>query len=466
MNGEIKLGRKKELRVIELFSGVGSQTQALKNIGVPHKVVAVSDICPYADKSYRALHGDVNNLGDIQKIAELPPADLWTYSFPCQDLSVSSSTRLGLKGARSGLLYDVERLLYKAKEQGRLPKYLLLENVKNLIGKNNRADYDEWLAFLVSLGYKNFWKVINAKDYIPQNRERVFCVSILDDNASYEFPTTPIRTTQLKELLDSKVCDKYYLTLSVVEGILKSKFNSMRDIVQVKEYCQTLRARDYNGPACAIAGQLILKDYLDEQVDEKYYLKIGSAEGILRSKFNTNRDKVQIKDYCRTLTARDWRDPTCVPTGKLETAVWDMLVRMTNVKKGGIPVPARNEPIIVAQRGRNPENPSDRTAGAPTEQRLEYNRNGICNTLTTVQKDNYVCNIDIGGKEVYTLEDIYNGLKIRKLTEREYWRLMGWKDIEIDKVIAAGMSKKYMYMQAGNSIVIPVLEAIFGSLFL
>ena len=75
-----------ELRVIELFAGVGSQTQALKNIGVRHKVIAISDNCPYADRSYRALHGGgVNNMGDILKIEELPQADLWTYSFPCQD---------------------------------------------------------------------------------------------------------------------------------------------------------------------------------------------------------------------------------------------------------------------------------------------------------------------------------------------------------------------------------------------
>jgi len=457
----------KELKVIELFSGVGSQTQALKNIGVKHKVVAVSDICPYADRSYRALHDpDVNNLGDIQKIEELPQADLWTYSFPCQDISVASPTKLGLKGARSGLLYEVERLLYKAKEQGRLPKYLLLENVKNLIGKNHRADYEQWLAFLSGLGYKNFWKVINAKDYIPQNRERVFCVSILDVNANYEFPMTPTRETVLKEFLDSNADEKYYLKLSVLVGILSSKFNSLRDVVQKKDYCQALRARDFNGPACTITGQLKLKDYLDEQVDEKYYLKIGSFETILRSTYDYTRRDVQTKDFCRTLMAREGTHPICVPTGKLETAVWDMLLRLTNVKKGGIPVPPRNEPIIVAQRGRNPNNPSDRTAGVPTEQRFEFNRNGVSNTLTTVRKDNLVCEIDISEKETYTLEDIYNGLKIRKLTEREYWRLMGWKDHEIDKVIAVGMPRRYMYMQAGNGICVPVLEAIFRSLFL
>ena len=131
-----------------------------------------------------ALHGETKNLGDITKITELPKADMWTYSFPCTDISVAGRLEGLAKGSgtRSGLLWEVERLLNKAKEQDRMPKYLLLENVKNLVGKSFRADYDKWLAFLSGLGYKNYWKVLNAKNYgIPQNRERVFCISTLDD---------------------------------------------------------------------------------------------------------------------------------------------------------------------------------------------------------------------------------------------------------------------------------------------
>ena len=77
------------LRLIELFAGIGSQTQALTNIGIAHKVVAISEIDKYAIQSYEAMHGKANNLGDIRKIEELPNADLWTYSFPCQDISVA-----------------------------------------------------------------------------------------------------------------------------------------------------------------------------------------------------------------------------------------------------------------------------------------------------------------------------------------------------------------------------------------
>ena len=139
------------LRVIELFAGIGSQTQALKNIGVEHEVICISDNDAPADKSYRAMHNpNVNNLGDITKIGELPEADLWTYSFPCQDISVAGHQR-GLEkggGTRSGLLWEVERLLLRAKEKGTLPKYLLLENVKNLLSKKFIDNYNAWLSFL------------------------------------------------------------------------------------------------------------------------------------------------------------------------------------------------------------------------------------------------------------------------------------------------------------------------------
>ena len=152
------------LRLIELFAGIGSQTQALKNVGVPHTVVAISEIDKNAIKSYTALHGETANLGDIREIGELPEADFWTYSFPCQDISVAGHGAGIKEGTRSGLLLEVERLLKIAAEKGTLPKYLLLENVKNLVSKKFKADFDSWLSFLSSLGYTNYWKVLNAKD--------------------------------------------------------------------------------------------------------------------------------------------------------------------------------------------------------------------------------------------------------------------------------------------------------------
>lgn len=178
------------MKVIELFAGIGSQTQALKNIGVEHEVVAISEIDKYAVMSYEAIHGNVNNLGDITKIRELPKADLWTYSFPCQDISKAGKGRGFTKGSgtRSGLLWEVERLLETAEKSNTLPKYLLLENVKNLVSKEHIHNFCLWLKRLSEFGYENYWKVLNAADYgLPQNRERVFCVSILNGKG-YQFP--------------------------------------------------------------------------------------------------------------------------------------------------------------------------------------------------------------------------------------------------------------------------------------
>lgn len=147
------------MKVIELFAGIGSQTQALKNIGIEHEVIGIAEIDKYAVKSYEAIHGEVNNLGDICKIERLPECDLLTYSFPCQDLSVAGKGAGIKEGTRSGLLLEVERLL----EVSDKPKYLLMENVKNLVGKKNKPDFDRWCEKLESMGYTNYWKVLDGR---------------------------------------------------------------------------------------------------------------------------------------------------------------------------------------------------------------------------------------------------------------------------------------------------------------
>ena len=201
-----------KIKVITLFSGIGSQEMALRNLGLDYEVIGISEIDKFAIKSYEAIHGKVHNFGDISKIKELPYCDLLTYSFPCQDLSVAGKQKGIGKGTRSGLLLEVERLLLKAKENGTLPKFLLLENVKNLVGKKFIKDFERWLSFLNSLGYYSNWEVMNAKDYgIPQNRERVFVVSSLE-NFHYVFPKKQELKIKMKDLLEDHVNEKYYLT--------------------------------------------------------------------------------------------------------------------------------------------------------------------------------------------------------------------------------------------------------------
>ena len=203
------------LKVIELFAGIGAQRKALQKAKIEHEVIAISEIDKYAIQSYNAIHGETPNLGDITKIEKIPKADLWTYSFPCTDISLAGRMSGFEKhsGTHSSLLWEVQRLLSISIDDGTLPKYLLMENVKNLISKKFKPSFDEWCKYLESLGYKNFYKVLNAKDYgIPQNRERVFMISVRDDNALYQFPNEINLDTKLGDYLENNVDEKYYLS--------------------------------------------------------------------------------------------------------------------------------------------------------------------------------------------------------------------------------------------------------------
>ena len=166
-----------KLKVISLFSGYGTQELALKYIGANYEDVANCDILKFANIAYDSLHKTtLGNLGDISKVNEdnFPQCDLMTYSFPCQDISISGVQKGIQKGTRSGLLYEVERILTKNQ-----PKYLLMENVKNLVSHNHIENFKAHISFLNELGYGCSWKVLNGADYgCPQNRERVFMMSV------------------------------------------------------------------------------------------------------------------------------------------------------------------------------------------------------------------------------------------------------------------------------------------------
>jgi site-specific DNA-cytosine methylase len=172
---------KNKLKVVSLFSGYGTQELALKYIGVNYENVANCDNFKQANECYDVLHSTTNgNLGDITKIDEnnFPQCDLLTYSYPCQDVSIAGVQRGIKEGTRSGLLFEVERLLSVNR-----PKYLLMENVKNLISKNHYDAFQKHIYFLRGLGYSSFWRVLNGADFgCPQNRERVFMISVLNSS--------------------------------------------------------------------------------------------------------------------------------------------------------------------------------------------------------------------------------------------------------------------------------------------
>ena len=222
----------KPLRLIELFAGIGSQAKALKNLGVEFEHWYVCEFDKYAIQSYNAVHGTNFETSDITKLkaSDLNITDtehynyLLTYSFPCQDLS-NAGKGAGMEkgsGTRSGLLWEVERLLDECAE---LPQVLLMENVPQVHGKKNINDFDKWIEFLESKGYSNYWKDLNAKDYgIPQSRNRCYMVSVLGDY-KYEFPTPiPLEKT-LKDVLEKEVDEKYYLS-DVKDYFIRHSFES------------------------------------------------------------------------------------------------------------------------------------------------------------------------------------------------------------------------------------------------
>lgn len=218
-----------KIRVFTAFSGYDSQCLALRRIGVPFELVGWSEIDAFAIKAHNALFPESadRNYGDISQIDwdQVPDFDLFTYSSPCQDFSQAGKQRGGEKGTgtRSSLLWECERAI-----SAKRPKYLLMENVSALVSQKFIKLFQSWMTVLEGYGYKNFAKVINAKDYVPQNRERIFLVSIrVDDraeweNVQYHFPKPKRMERRLKDVLETEVDEKYYLSDSRLEGVLLS----------------------------------------------------------------------------------------------------------------------------------------------------------------------------------------------------------------------------------------------------
>lgn len=250
------------IRVFESFAGYGSQLMALRRLERAHpdkiKVVPVgiSEIDPHAIKAYHAVHGeDVPNYGDISKIDwdKVPDFDFFTYSSPCQDFSSAGLQRGGEKGSgtRSSLLWECERAI-----AAKHPKYLLMENVAALVSDKFIKLFNKWQRTLESYGYRNFAKVLNAKDYgVPQNRERIFVVSILDEAARYYFPKPIPLKKRLKDVLEPVVDECYYINDIQVQKVLNSSFAQERNRLQ-NGIAGEARARDYKDPKLVCVGSL------------------------------------------------------------------------------------------------------------------------------------------------------------------------------------------------------------------
>lgn len=234
----------KPIRLIELFAGIGAQAKALENLGVPFEHYRICEFDKYAVASYNAIHGTSFETSDITKIraSDLAVVDtdkyeyIMTYSFPCQDLSNAGKQRGMAKGTgtRSGLLWEVERLL---NEMDELPQILVMENVPAVVGEKNKADFMEWVHFLQSKGYMCKWDILNAKDYgIPQNRERCFMVSYLGDYL-YEFPQGFPLKMRLRDVLEDGVDEKYYIKGEAADRLCSQLLKVERERErQVRQY--------------------------------------------------------------------------------------------------------------------------------------------------------------------------------------------------------------------------------------
>lgn len=610
----------KTFSMIELFSGIGAQERALRQLKIPYKIINTCDCDKDAVLSYAAMRFDIdkatkeyqfptqdkmieelqnkgfgydfmkgkhtitsrtpinklkqyyiadklsNNLGDISKVDRLPYADMVTYSFPCTDLSVAGKGEgmvnkcscgyswpidfsddneslicpsCGAKvqsSTRSGLLGQVQRLLAVSKKENTLPKYFLLENVKNLVGKKFKPQFDAWIRWLDSIGYNTYYQVLNSKNFgIPQNRERIFALSIRKDvdNGNFKFPEQIPLTTRLKDILEKTVDEKYYLSGDKVESILANFIARQNEASGINlkdqattfdgltDVAHTLMARDYKGfgnqsMTGVIEPSIIKVDQLDSSFDQsgrvysaegiahtvmsnshgttsgdytspkilidensdklikvevpqtvnvrKYEVDIDALKKLLRdakskSSF-TNKDIAEKLNQSLTTVEHWFRTDECFSIPSPD--VWMNLKELLNITtdefdesitifeeklgvfeksnrcylENGISptitcgqsekiiVSENVEPFIVASRGRNPENPSDRTTGSPTEQRLEANTNGTTNTITTVAKDNYVMEPQIiqkfgdRGTSQYSIRDYAHTIPANPMSDR------------------------------------------------
>ena len=380
-----------KIRTLSLFSGIGAFEKALERLGIDHELVAYCEIDKYASKSYSAIHSvpESMNLGDITKVdpKALPDFDLLTWGFPCQDISVAGHLKGIVEGeTRSGLYYEGFRILKE-----KMPKYSIIENVKNLVGKRFRADFDSMLDDIESLGYNNYWQVLNAKDYgIPQNRERVFIVSIRKDvDTGFAFPEKEPSILRLKDILEHEVEEKFYLSEQLLNWLKKhneqqkEKGNGFiwepRDL---EKYASTLRA---NGALSATDNTIIAPVRL-----------AGVFDGEVKHQAGSIWDKTMISPTLDTM-------------------------------QGGY-----RQPCIIAKEA--------------TEKGYRVGKQNY-QTLTTQS--------EMG---------VASDCRVRRLTPKECWRLMGFDDADFEKAEAAGISNSQLYKQAGNSIVVNVLEAIFVQL--
>lgn len=405
------------LKVVELFAGIGAQAQALENLGLDFTSI-VCEIDDKAYKSYCAIHGETPNLGDITKVEHLPECDLLTYSYPCTSVSIAGKQEGMVEGSgtASSLVWEVGRLLDDVSERESLPEVLLMENVDAVLNELNIAEFRRWLAKLTSLGYTNSYKVLNAKDYgVPQNRKRIFVVSMLGGRM-LDFPKPCPDGRVLRDVLEEEVPEQYYLSEEKISKFEKHK------------------ARH-------------------ETEGHGFGWRPNHGEDIAYT-INTKPDRANQNFIIES--------PICVGNIQCE-GFNEMTSRVYDA--GGL------SPTIRTPSGGGvmPKIEVVGTLGGYEKEGRVHNPNGLSPTLNLCRQDHapkieLASLIETEGSNVQDSQ--INSMRIRYLTPRECWRLMGFPDSAYEAARDVPTSKTQLYKQAGNSIAVPCLEAIFRAIYI
>ena len=518
-----------ELKVLELFGGIGAIRKAFERQNIPHKVVDYVEIDKYAVSSYNAMFNENFEPQDITTWNKDIDVDFIMHGSPCQDFSLAGKQAGGDlgSGTRSSLMYETIRIVGKLR-----PKYVMWENVKNLLSKNHKHNFDAYIETMNILGYNSYYQVLNAKDYgIPQNRERVYTISIRKDidKGNFTFPEKEELKLRLKDMLEDNVDEKYYLSDDKVSKIECSNFMQEK---KRKEYSDTILARDWKDPKCVRVGGIFDTEKSRHQAGSVYDKeglsptldvmqgggrqpsiieepKIETIENYMPSGHDASRivDKnglaPTVKENHGTITAiTEEKLPGAYgrnfgSKGKIQDTEGECDTLQAAMGNGGGNVPvikiknATKQGYLEATEG----------DGIDISGRMEYHRGTVQkeksqtitisggNNVGVVVKDKTICLNSKGGRNgveglqpsrkdrIYDSEgiattiatnDFYNpnyteGLRIRKLTPKECWRLMGFDDEDFEKAEKVN-SNTQLYKQAGNSIVVNVLEKILANL--
>lgn len=460
------------------FSGIGSPEKALKRIGMDYELMFFSEIDKYAIQSYCQIHNEdiSKNKGDITKIKgkDLPYADLWFGGFPCQDISLAGKRKGWEKDTRSSLGWEMIRLLDEVKEK---PKYVIFENVANIMSEPMRPTLNLFKQDLEDRGYTLYNEILNAKDYgMPQNRERYFLVAILG-GYYYRFPPKQELKLKLKDMLEDEVDEKYYLSENAIKGMLETNYQQNKYETRVQgDIAGTLCARDWKDPKCVEVFDFRydegVRGRTEKDICPTLTLKTGttgiSGQPLLKIPEATKKGYALATDGDGVYINRPQQKRGVVQKGKiqtLKTSCDDVGV----VVKGNYSPSNHNASRIVDSKGIAPtvmENHG--TVTAIVEEMIKNNNAKAKHQQDMLQHQDGNCRTIPAGSNASTphlLKTVVNDspLRIRKLTPKECWRLMGFDDEDYSKASQV-CSNSQLYKQAGNSIVVNVLEAIFKEL--